>query len=104
MSLFSQLLQHLPNLSFAALVRKHSADSLHEICNGLACCVEKFVHLGIGVAPNKSTLSYANQHRPAKLYEDLFCKALGRFRDEKGLGRRKRKFRSITTITCPATS
>ena len=86
MSLFSQLLQHLPNLSFAALVRKHSADSLHEICNGLACCVEKFVHLGIGVAPNKSTLSYA------KLYENLFYMALARFRDEKGLGQRKRKF------------
>lgn len=45
------------------------------------------------MAPNKSTLSYANQHRPAKLYEDLFYTALGRFRDEKGLGQRKRKFR-----------
>jgi hypothetical protein len=69
------------------------ADSLREICNGLACCVGKLVHLGIGVAPNKSTLAYANQHRPAKLYEDLFYTALGRFRDEKGLGRRKQKFR-----------
>jgi len=69
------------------------ADSLREICNGLACSLGKLVHLGIGVAPNKSTLSYANKHRPAALYEELFYTALGRFRDEKGLGVRKQRFR-----------
>jgi len=69
------------------------ADSLREICNGLACSLGKLVHLGIGVAPNKSTLAYANKHRPAKLYEELFYTALGRFRDEKGLGMRKQRFR-----------
>src|SRR6266699_2881148 len=117
MSLFNQLLRHFPSLEFAALVKKHRAeraakgfscrtqlvamlfcqlghaDSLREICNGLACCLGKLVHLGIGVAPNKSTLAYANKHRPAELYEELFYTALGRFRDEKGLGPRKRKFR-----------
>jgi hypothetical protein len=116
-SLFNQLLQHFPRAEFAALVRKHEAergakgftcwaqlvamlfcqmahaDSLREICNGLACSLGKLVHLGIGVAPNKSTLSYANRHRPAALYEDLFYAALVRFRDEQGLGARKRKFR-----------
>ena len=69
------------------------ADSLREICNGLGCCLGKLVHLGICKAPHKSTLSYANEHRPAKLYEDLFYTALKRFRDEKGLGSRKQKFR-----------
>ena len=117
MSLFNQLLQHLPPLEFAGLVKKHSAeraakgfgcrtqlvamlfcqlahaDSLREICNGLACCLGKLVHLGIGSAPNKSTLAYANQHRPAKLYEELFYTILGRFRDEGALGIRKQKFR-----------
>jgi hypothetical protein len=117
MSLFNQLLQHFPSLEFAALVKKHDAeratkgfscraqlvamlfcqlahaDSLREICNGLACCLGKLVHLGIGVAPNKSTLAYANKHRPAKLYEDLFYTALGRFREGTGLGLRKAKFR-----------
>jgi hypothetical protein len=117
MSLFNQLLRHFPSLEFAALVKKHSAeraakgfscraqlvamlfcqlahaDSLREICNGLACCLGKLVHLGIDVAPSKSTLSYANKHRPAKLYEELFYTALARFRDEKGLGLRKQKFR-----------
>jgi len=116
-SLFNQLLQHFPRAEFAGLVREHDAergakgftcwtqlvamlfcqmahaDSLREICNGLACSIGKLAHLGIGVAPNKSTLAYANKHRPAKLYEDLFYTALGRFRDENGLGVRKRKFR-----------
>jgi hypothetical protein len=69
------------------------ADSLREICQGLACCLGKLVHLGVGRAPNKSTLSYANEHRPAKLYEELFYAALQRFREQEGLGPRKQKFR-----------
>jgi len=117
MSLFNQLLRHFPSLEFTALVKKHKAewaakgfscrtqlvamlfcqlahaDSLREIFNGLACCLGKLVHLGIDVAPNKSTLAYANQHRPAALYEELLYTALARFRDEKGLGMRKQKFR-----------
>jgi hypothetical protein len=116
-SLFNQLLQHFPRTEFGALVKENNAercakgfgcwtqlvsmlfcqlahaDSLREICNGLGCCLGKLVHLGIAKAPNKSTLSYANGHRPAKLYEDLFYTALKRFRDEEGLGPRKKKFR-----------
>jgi hypothetical protein len=117
MSLFNQLLQQFPSLEFAALVKKHNAeraakgfscrtqlvamlfcqlahaDSLREICNGLACCMGKLLHLGVSVAPNKSSLAYANERRPAALYEELFYTALGRFRDGRGLGVRKQKFR-----------
>jgi len=116
-SIFSQLLRHFPRTEFAALVRKHGAergakgftcwtqfvsmlfcqlaraDSLREICHGLACCLGKLAHLGIGKAPNKSTLSYANEHRPAALYEDLFWSALKRFRSSGILGTRKSPFR-----------
>ena len=116
-SLFSQLLHHFPRAEFAHLVAKHQAekstkgfscwtqlvsmlfchmahaDSLREICGGLACCIGKLRHLGIYKAPNKSTLSYANQNRPAALYEDLFWTMLHRFRNNGGLGCRKRKFR-----------
>jgi len=116
-SLFNQLLQHFPRLEFGTLVKKHKAeraakgfdcwtqfvamlfcqlghaDSLREICNGLACCLGKLVHLGIVKAPNRSTLSYANEHRPAALYQELFYTALARFRDQEALGVRKRKFR-----------
>jgi hypothetical protein len=116
-SLFNQLLDHFPKLEFGALVRQHKADkgakgfstwtqcvamlfcqlaradSLREICNGLACSQGKLIHLGICQAPNKSTLSYANGHRPAALFEDLFWTTLNRFREQQGIGARKNKFR-----------
>ena len=70
-SLFSQLLHEVPRNEFARLVNTYQgerhakgftcwaqftamlfcqlahADSLREICNGLACCLGKLVHLGI---------------------------------------------------------
>jgi len=69
------------------------ADSLREICNGLGCCLGRLVHVGISKAPCRSTLSYANQHRPAARFEDLFFTALARFREQQGLGTRQHKFR-----------
>jgi hypothetical protein len=69
------------------------ADSLREICNGLGCCLGRLVHVGIARAPCRSTLSYANEHRPAALFQDLFFTALARFRGHQGLGTRKHKFR-----------
>ena len=45
------------------------ADSLREIVNGLSCCNGKLVHLGIKEPPSRSTLSYANTHRPAELFD-----------------------------------
>jgi hypothetical protein len=51
------------------------------------------VHVGIAKAPCRSTLSYANEHRPAALFEDLFFTALARFRDQQALGTRQHKFR-----------
>lgn len=110
-SLFSQLLQKIPRDFFDGLVQKHRAeryakgfsswthlvamlfsqlahaDSLREICNGLACCEGKLVHLGIRNTPRRSTLSYANQQRPAAMFEQLFWKVLGRFRQQQMLGR-----------------
>jgi len=68
-------------------------DSLREICNGLGCCLGRLVHVGIARAPCRSTLSYANEHRPAALFEDLFSTALARFRNQQGLGPRHHKFR-----------
>jgi hypothetical protein len=116
-SLFSQILEQIPRNEFARIVKEHDgerhargftcwaqfvgmlfcqlahADSLREICNGLGCCLGKLVHVGIKDAPNKSTLSYANQHRPAKIYEDLFWTLMQRFRSNGQLGARQHKFR-----------
>ena len=64
-------------------------DSLREICNGPACCLGRLVHLGIAKAPRRCTLSYANEHRPAALFENLFWTALARFRGQPGVGSRK---------------
>ena len=69
------------------------ADSLREICNGLGCCLGRLVHVGIAKAPCRSTLAYANEHRPAALFEELFFTALSRFRGQQALGARQHKFR-----------
>src|ERR1019366_8840335 len=37
--------------------------------------------------------SYANEHRAAALFEDLFSTSLNRFREQQGMGARKAKFR-----------
>jgi hypothetical protein len=83
-------------LEFEQLVRKHRAErhargfscwgqfiamlfcqlgqahSLREICGGLAACEGKLRHLGLPDAPKRSTLSYANQHRPWELFQSVF--------------------------------
>ena len=116
-SLFNQLLHHFPRTEFGALVKatkaeRHArgftcwgqfvamlfcqlahADSLRLICNGLSCCLGKLKHLGISEAPSKSGLSYANQHRPAALFQQLFWIALERFRSQSMLGPSQKPFR-----------
>jgi hypothetical protein len=95
-SMFSQLLQLFSRLEFEQLVRQHRAErhargftcwghfvamlfcqlgqaqSLREICGGLACCEGKLRHLGVPEAPKRSTLAYANEHRPWELYQSVF--------------------------------
>jgi hypothetical protein len=48
------------------------AKSLREIVDGLACCEGKLRHLGLENGPRRSTLCYANAHRPWQLYEGVF--------------------------------
>ena len=49
---------------------------MREICGGLACCEGQLKHLGVPVAPKKSTLAYANQNRPWELYQTVFEQTL----------------------------
>jgi len=103
-SIFSQLLQLFPRVEFQRAVKDHKAErhargftswgqfvamlfcqlgrahSLREICGGLACCEGKLKHLGIPVAPKRSTLAYANEHRPWQLYQAVFQQLLERAR------------------------
>ena len=116
-SIFSQLLQLFPRLEFEQAVKKHKADkgakgftcwgqfvamlfcqfgrahSLREICGGLASCEGKLKHLGIPEAPKKSTLGYANQHRPWELYQTVFGQMLGKCQSMALLSGYKKKFR-----------
>jgi hypothetical protein len=51
------------------------AQSLREICGGLTSCEGRLGHLG-AKAPGRSTLAYANAHRPAALFEKVFYQLL----------------------------
>jgi hypothetical protein len=106
--MFSQILKLFPRSEFERLVRETQAErhargfsswgqfvamlfcqlgrahSLREICHGLSTCEGKLSHLGI-VAPKRSSLAYANEHRPWELYQQVFfvllerCRAAGPF-------------------------
>jgi hypothetical protein len=60
--------QQLVSMLFCQLGRAHS---LREIEHGLRSCEGKLNHLGIEVLP-RSSLSYANTHRPWQLFEQVF--------------------------------
>jgi hypothetical protein len=66
------------------------AQSLREISGGLASCLGKLRHPGVDSAPNRSTLSYANEHRPWQLYQKVFYAFLDQC---KPLVKGKQKFR-----------
>jgi Transposase DDE domain/Domain of unknown function (DUF4372) len=77
---------------FVAMLFCHLGDaqSLREITGGLAACQGRLEQWGVFEAPKRSTLSYANRHRPWQLFEKLFYRALERCRSEIG---NKTKFR-----------
>jgi hypothetical protein len=113
-SIFAQLLQLFPRARFQEAVQQHHAErhargfscwsqfvamlfcqlgqakSLREICQGLMAIEGKLKHLGVDRPPNKSTLSYANEHRPWQLYQTVFGQLLQRC---EGLAQGKKKFR-----------
>jgi hypothetical protein len=100
-SIFNQLLQLFPRVEFQRAVNDTKAErhargftcwgqfvamlfcqlgrahSLREIVGGLASCEGRLAHLGI-TAPKRSTLAYANEHRPWQLYEGVFSQLLQR--------------------------
>ena len=116
-SLFSQLIAVFNRNQFYGLVIKHKAErytkgfnswdhfvamlfcqlaqakSLREICGGLSCCMGKLRHLGMRNAPKKSTLSYANAHRPWEMYRDLFYQTFDICR-EAAPGKHKFRFKN----------
>ena len=70
------------------------AHSLREICGGLATCLGKLKHLGINDAPKRSTLSYANEHRPWQLYQMMFFHLLDKCQAMAKMQKRKFRFKN----------
>jgi hypothetical protein len=65
------------------------AQSLREIVGGLSSCEGRLEQFGVKV-PKRSTLAYANGHRPWELFRNIFYKTSERCRAELGY---KTKFR-----------
>jgi IS4 transposase len=119
-SIFSQVLKLFSRGDFEKAVREHKAErhargftswgqfmamlfcqlgrahSLREICGGLACCEGQLKHLGVPVAPKKSTLAYANEHRPWELYQTVFEQTLFKCQElvQSQGGRKKFRFKN----------
>jgi len=116
-SIFSQILKLIPRQEFQVAVKDHQAErhargfsnwaqmiammfcqlghaqSLREITGGLAACEGKLRHLGVEEPPKKSTLGYANEHRPWQLYETVFYNVLNRCQTEAKVLKRKFRFK-----------
>jgi len=115
-SIFSQILSLFPRIDFEKAVTTTKAEhrtkgfscwgqfvamlfcqlgrahSLREITNGLRSCEGKLKHLGID-APKRSTLAYANKHRPWELYQNVFLSLLDRCHKQH-IGKKKFRFKN----------
>jgi hypothetical protein len=80
---------HLVSMIFCHLAR---AESLREICNGIAGMTGRISHLGLPSPPPRSTLGYANEHRSSQLFEKYYYSLLEHFR-KAGMLHNDRKFR-----------
>jgi hypothetical protein len=116
-SIFSQVLKLFCRREFEKAVKEHKAErhargftswgqfvamlfcqlgrahSLREICGGLACCEGQLQHLGVPVAPKKSTLAYANENRPWELYQTVFEQTLHKCQELVASQGMRKKFR-----------
>lgn len=115
-SMFSQILKLIPRTDFERIVKETKAEyrskglsswsqfvamlfcqlgrahSLREIEGGLKSCEGKLAHLGIE-APARSSLSYANGHRPWELFEKVFY-GLFEIVAAKAVGKKKFRFKN----------
>jgi hypothetical protein len=111
-------LQLFPRLEFESAVRQHKAErhargfacwtqliamlfchlgraqSLREICGGLSACEGKLKHLGVEAAPRRSTLAYANEHRPWELFQTVFEQLLKRCQQVAYAQKRRFRFKN----------
>ena len=101
-SVFHQILKLIPRAEFQQLAHRHGSDrrskgfsswdqfvamifcqlgraqSLREIEQGLASAEGRLQQLGVGRAAKRTTLAYANAHRPWQLFQDVFQRLYAR--------------------------
>lgn len=114
--MFSQVLKLIPRIDFERMVKQTDSEyrskglsswaqfvgmmfcqlgrahTLREIEGGLMSCEGKLSHLGIE-APKRSSLSYANRHRPPELFENVFYELYEKVAS-KFAGKRKFRFKN----------
>ena len=128
-SIFSQILKLVPRSVFESAVEQHQAEkhakgmscwsqfiallfchlggarSLREITGGLAASEGKLRHLGVERAPKRSTLAYANEHRPWEGYQTVFKQLLaicqGEAKQKKGKFRFRHPLLTLDSAVIP---
>ena len=99
-TLFAQILQHLPKDEIKKVIRKHGTDkhskgcdtwthlvsmifcqfadcvSLRDIAAGMRSASGNLNHLGVEEAPSKSTLGYQNKNRVSDVFRDIYYTVL----------------------------
>jgi transposase len=97
---------HLVSMVFCHL---SNAGSLRDISNGLRSITGNKNHLGCKLAPSKSSISYINQHRDYKVFEEFFQLTLQHLGqhvgfERKNLQRLKRKIFLMDATVIPLCS
>jgi len=106
LSLFAQITSIIPRHLFSDIVKKYDSDkfnkgidswtqlismlfcqlghvnSVRDISNGLRSITGNIQHLGCSQAPAKSTISYINEHRNYKVFQEFYYALADHFRSQ----------------------
>lgn len=118
LTLFSQIVSKLDRIKFAKLVKTRQTDkhqkgytswsqlvsmlfcqfakssSLRDISNGLRSATGNLNHMGLSIAPSKSTIAYQNKNRDWELFRDYYYELLNSLGQQAGFKQVKFKIKS----------
>ena len=118
LTLFSQIISKLDRIKFAKLVKERQTDkhqkgytswshlvamlfcqfakssSLRDISNGLRSATGNLNHMGVSMAPSKSTIGYQNKNRDWELFRDYYYELLKSLGQQAGFKQVKFKIKS----------
>lgn len=118
LTLFSQIISKLDRIKFSKLVKVRQTDkhqkgytswsqlvamlfcqfakssSLRDISNGLRSATGNLNHMGVSMAPSKSTIGYQNKNRDWELFRDYYYELLKSLGQQAGFKQVKFKIKS----------